>query len=108
LGFSEYFFVLGPSHLTDNEDPHPSLSDWHDYEPNLEFDDSELTITHENNNNDDPLFEDEDFLSSDFNNPEENPVNVSNLTNLDADNYEEQLKPLDIDEDAIRMGKSDD
>jgi hypothetical protein len=65
-----------------------------------------LTITHENNNNDDPLFEDEDFLSGDFNNPEENPVNVSNLTNLDADNYEEQLKPLDIDEDAIRMGKT--
>ena len=24
------------------EDPYPSLSDFHDYEPNLEFDDSEL------------------------------------------------------------------
>lgn len=26
----------------DNEEPYPSLSDYHDYEPNLEFDDSEL------------------------------------------------------------------
>lgn len=26
----------------DNEDPYPSLSDFHDYEPNLEFDDTEL------------------------------------------------------------------
>ena len=24
------------------EDPYPSLSDFHDYEPNLEFDDSDL------------------------------------------------------------------
>lgn len=26
----------------DGEDPYPSLSDYHDYEPNLEFDDTEL------------------------------------------------------------------
>jgi Rho GTPase-activating protein 1 len=26
----------------DLEDPYPSLSDIHDYEPNLEFDDTEL------------------------------------------------------------------
>jgi hypothetical protein len=26
----------------DSEDPYPSLSDYHDYEPQLEFDDSEL------------------------------------------------------------------
>ncbi|RXG61813.1 Rho GTPase-activating protein 1 [Armadillidium vulgare] len=26
----------------ENEDPYPSLSDYHDYEPNLEFDDTEL------------------------------------------------------------------
>lgn len=26
----------------DVEDPYPSLSDFHDYEPNLEFDDSDL------------------------------------------------------------------
>lgn len=37
---------LGPaisSLVTDSEEPHPSLSDWHDYEPQLEFDDTELT-----------------------------------------------------------------
>lgn len=37
---------LGPvinSIVTDGEEPLPSLSDWHDYEPNLEFDDTELT-----------------------------------------------------------------
>lgn len=28
--------------MTDNEEPYPSLSDYHDYEPNLEFDDTEL------------------------------------------------------------------
>lgn len=28
--------------LVENEEPYPSLSDYHDYEPNLEFDDSEL------------------------------------------------------------------
>lgn len=26
----------------ENDEPYPSLSDYHDYEPNLEFDDSEL------------------------------------------------------------------
>lgn len=26
----------------DHEEPYPSLSDYHDYEPNLEFDDTEL------------------------------------------------------------------
>ena len=29
-------------HGGDTEDPYPSLSDFHDYEPNLEFDDTEL------------------------------------------------------------------
>lgn len=28
--------------MADNEEPYPSLSDYHDYEPNLEFDDTEL------------------------------------------------------------------
>jgi len=28
--------------MTDSEEPYPSLSDYHDYEPNLEFDDTEL------------------------------------------------------------------
>ncbi len=30
-----------PGHY-ESEDPYPSLSDYHDYEPQLEFDDSEL------------------------------------------------------------------
>lgn len=29
--------------VTDSDEPLPSLSDWHDYEPQLEFDDTELT-----------------------------------------------------------------
>lgn len=46
-------------------------------------------------------------MSGDFNDHQEDPVrSTSNLTNLDADNYEEQLKPPDIDEDAIRMDLS--
>ncbi|XP_044014602.1 rho GTPase-activating protein 1 isoform X2 [Aphidius gifuensis] len=32
----------------DSEDPYPSLSDYHDYEPNLEFDDTELQTTANN------------------------------------------------------------
>lgn len=39
-------FISGPpinSMINDGEEPLPSLSDWHDYEPNLEFDDTELT-----------------------------------------------------------------
>ncbi|KAG8222334.1 hypothetical protein J437_LFUL001877 [Ladona fulva] len=33
--------TMTASHI-DHEDPYPSLSDYHDYEPNLEFDDTEL------------------------------------------------------------------
>lgn len=32
----------------DVEDPYPSLSDYHDHEPNLEFDDTELQTTSNN------------------------------------------------------------
>ena len=35
-----YIFLLSGTYET--EDPYPSLSDYHDYEPGLEFDDSEL------------------------------------------------------------------
>ncbi len=38
--FPILFFVAPYS--GDLEDPYPSLSDYHDYEPNLEFDDSDL------------------------------------------------------------------
>lgn len=42
--------VLGVTN-DNNEDPFPSLSDCHDYEPNLEFDDTELQHTAENPGN---------------------------------------------------------
>lgn len=35
-------FISAVHGLHDNDEPYPSLSDVHDYEPNLEFDDSEL------------------------------------------------------------------
>ena len=35
-----HFFTA--TYNADCEDPYPSLSDFHDYEPNLEFDDSDL------------------------------------------------------------------
>lgn len=41
-----FFRIEGPpinSIINDSEEPMPSLSDFHDYEPNLEFDDTELT-----------------------------------------------------------------
>ncbi|CAO1363416.1 unnamed protein product [Diamesa serratosioi] len=94
----------GPPVPLETEDPHPSLSDWHDYEPNLEFDDSELTILPpELNETSQILFDDDNFMSGDFNNQDEEDERPSNLTNLEADNYEEQLKLPEIDEDAIRM-----
>ncbi|XP_074115538.1 rho GTPase activating protein at 68F isoform X3 [Cotesia typhae] len=36
---------LGRALTGNEEDPYPSLSDYHDYEPNLEFDDTELQTT---------------------------------------------------------------
>lgn len=37
------FYIISVAHgLNDNDEPYPSLSDVHDYEPNLEFDDTEL------------------------------------------------------------------
>ena len=42
FGFLSYFFGVGGH---EPEDPYPSLSDYHDYEPNLEFDDTELVAT---------------------------------------------------------------
>ena len=48
IGSSKYtlciivFITFSATYNTDVEDPYPSLSDFHDYEPNLEFDDSDL------------------------------------------------------------------
>lgn len=36
------FCCVAPHGGPDGEEPYPSLSDFHDYEPNLEFDDTEL------------------------------------------------------------------
>lgn len=41
-----HVLIVGPAInpiINDGDEPLPSLSDWHDYEPNLEFDDTELT-----------------------------------------------------------------
>ena len=40
MNASPHFFTA--TYNADCEDPYPSLSDFHDYEPNLEFDDSDL------------------------------------------------------------------
>lgn len=46
--------------VIDSDEPHPSLSDWHDYEPNLEFDDTELTHAPDRSQ---IVLDDEDFAS---------------------------------------------
>lgn len=38
-------------YIVECEEPYPSLSDYHDYEPNLEFDDTELLQTPDALNN---------------------------------------------------------
>lgn len=40
--FNNGFNILATHGVADGEEPYPSLSDFHDYEPNLEFDDTEL------------------------------------------------------------------
>lgn len=40
-----YSVVLGSGIPADGDEPYPSLSDYHDYEPKLEFDDTELHQT---------------------------------------------------------------
>lgn len=82
--------------ITDTEDPAPSLSDWHDHEPNLEFDDSELLQAPEPN------------LIGSLEDIEEalGPVEfdlcaeVDEIkTDLEADNYEDQLRSItEVDE----------
>lgn len=61
---SESFFLFtGPAInpiVIDSDEPHPSLSDWHDYEPNLEFDDTELTHPPDASQ---IVLDDEDFVS---------------------------------------------
>ncbi|XP_053662437.1 rho GTPase-activating protein 68F [Anopheles marshallii] len=88
---------LNPPMIDSTEDPHPSLSDWHDYEPNLEFDDTELSHP-----SPEPgattVFDDINY-SAEFEIPSEDEIIK---TTLEADNYEEQLTMVGHDENAIR------
>lgn len=68
-----------PYQLDNNEEPYPSLSDYHDYEPNLEFDDTEL--------NQPP---DLAAQSGDFIHMESNGMG-SPVSDFTEDNFEEEL-----------------
>lgn len=72
----------GPaSVMVDNEEPYPSLSDYHDYEPNLEFDDSELQQTPNSGS-----------LSAEFIHIESNGVMATSpVAEFIDENYEEEL-----------------
>ncbi len=48
----KHLFFLPAPYSGDMEDPYPSLSDYHDYEPNLEFDDSDLRQQHPEHDDD--------------------------------------------------------
>ncbi|KAJ8915778.1 hypothetical protein NQ315_004590 [Exocentrus adspersus] len=73
----------GPAISTNNagdaDEPYPSLSDYHDYEPNLEFDDSELIQT-----------PDAASQSADFIHIESNRMS-SPVCEFTEDNFEEEL-----------------
>lgn len=115
--FEEHFiainlYITDSTLLNEKDDPHPSLgslSDWHDYEPNLEFDDSELTqIPPDLNDCNRFIFESNGYVSDEFNSAgsnleEKSQFKTSNIINLEEENFEEHLKPPDIDEDVIRM-----
>uniref|UniRef100_A0A1S4GVE5 Uncharacterized protein n=2 Tax=gambiae species complex TaxID=44542 RepID=A0A1S4GVE5_ANOGA len=88
---------LNPPMIDSTEDPHPSLSDWHDYEPNLEFDDTELTHPSPEPGTT-TVFDDINY-SAEFEIPSEDEIIK---TTLEADNYEEQLTMVGHDENAIR------
>lgn len=67
----------------DNEEPYPSLSDYHDYEPNLEFDDSELQQSPNSAS-----------ISADFIHVEANGVMAmgsSPVADFTDDNFEDEL-----------------
>uniref|UniRef100_A0AAG5DB64 Rho-GAP domain-containing protein n=2 Tax=Anopheles atroparvus TaxID=41427 RepID=A0AAG5DB64_ANOAO len=88
---------LNPPLIDSTEDPHPSLSDWHDYEPNLEFDDTELTHPSPEPGTT-AVFDDINY-SAEFEIPSDDEIIK---TTLEADNYEEQLTMVGHDENAIR------
>lgn len=93
------FCVTGPqinSIVTDSEEPAPSLSDWHDHEPNLEFDDSELSQAPQPiiGEGDYPLNAIEFELS-----PEVDEEVIKTDLKLEADNYEDEFRSMtEVDE----------
>ncbi|XP_050096389.1 rho GTPase-activating protein 68F [Anopheles aquasalis] len=89
---------MNPPLIDSTEDPHPSLSDWHDYEPNLEFDDTELSQTAVPEPGATIVFDDTSY-AAEFEVPSADEIIA---TTLEADNYEEQLKMVEPDENAIR------
>ncbi|XP_055321076.1 rho GTPase-activating protein 68F [Sitodiplosis mosellana] len=78
--------------INDGDEPLPSLSDWHDHEPNLEFDDTELT--HPATTNADTY----DLDNDDFNTEELEEAVADIQDTLGADNYEDQLPQPEADE----------
>lgn len=84
--------AINPIVQNDGDEPLPSLSDWHDYEPNLEFDDTELT--HPATTNVDSYGLDND----DFNTEELEEAVADIQDTLGADNYEDQLPQPEVDE----------
>ncbi|XP_050315000.1 rho GTPase-activating protein 8 [Anthonomus grandis grandis] len=69
----------------DNEEPYPSLSDYHDYEPNLEFDDSELQQTPNSGSIS------ADFIHIETNNSGGGTMSTSPVAEFIDENYEEEL-----------------
>lgn len=81
------------------EDPYPSLSDYHDYEPNLEFDDTEVSCTSH------------DDEEAGFETPT-TPMSVTSTAVADGtieENFEAELGPLslglDLGEDVERRAR---
>ena len=54
--YQVFLFFISATYNADVEDPYPSLSDFHDYEPNLEFDDSDLLQQKHPENDDGMIF----------------------------------------------------
>jgi len=85
----------------ETEDPYPSLSDYHDYEPNLEFDDTEL----QHATAVDRALEDKvDILCGNYNYLE-SPVSDGTI----EENFEEELvnAPIGVEENARQLEDED-
>lgn len=86
--------------ITDSEDPAPSLSDWHDHEPNLEFDDTELSQAAQEPSCIMGLEGEEALAAVEF---ELSPEVDEIKTDLEADNYEDQLRSITETDELTSM-----